>query len=112
LQTVIESYAGREAGFTLDAQGRKIERKAGYVVGVRNFPSARELSEFIVSHPRYYAGYWRDETEGGREYFDAVQIFDRFSDALAAGREHDQKAIFDYSTMADIRIDGREEVPS
>jgi hypothetical protein len=102
LRDAIITNAIEEDGFTLNAVGEKVRTPYGYAVGVKGFDNPDDLAEFVSRNPIYFAGFWRDEN--GKPFYDAVRIEGNLQFAIALGRAHEQRSIYNFENGETIYI--------
>jgi hypothetical protein len=82
-------------GFTLTLDGDVHRPATGYAVANGTYANLEEAMN--AAQPHEFIGYWFDP-ETGREYVEVVDIFENLLFARIAGKQRDQKAIYDFST--------------
>ena len=104
-------------GFTFNTRTGRALTGSGYVVAnppgnvvvkVPTFtPEALEkamrFNAQLLQRPGYYLGGWRNE-ETGIVHLEVSQVFEDRDEAIAEGRARREIAIFDLSTLSDIRL--------
>ena len=102
----------------LDGEGTMIDRYGevptkGYVVGVTGISSDeetvvgfRELVAWVAEfeNTQYYYNAWRD-AETGKVFYDAAEIYSDPQEALRAGMESGEIAIWDLANDEEIRVE-------
>ena len=96
-------------GFTINA--RTFEPiTSGYAVAIAQTQNsfgnagAARVAAYVCKHPEINAvGGWMD-SETGLYYYDATIVVDDLETALKLGRENKQIAIFNLSTLEEIRL--------
>ena len=94
---------------TYDKDGNRITRVSGYQVGLWDRPleianGSMSLSELIeeITQTAYEFGAWTDQN--GDFYVEPCVWVRNLEDALSLARGFNQIAIWDWSTMSEIRI--------
>ena len=65
--------------------------------------SAIQANAQLLQRPGYYLGGWRNE-DTGIVHLEVSQVFEDRDEAIAEGRARREIAIFDLSTLSDIRL--------
>ena len=97
-------------GATIDPWGNVPTE--GYVVGLEGIvdPALHSIDvpnwvyRMIQIHPGVYFGVWQD-SETGKVYYDAVEIYEDLQEALRAGHSRGEIAIWDLANAVEIRVE-------
>jgi hypothetical protein len=97
-------------GFTMDVYGEIISPDQGYAVGMTpsSFESVGDALSTLVSiqeewgFRNLHLGYWQDD---GQDYIDVVMVTRSREMVETLGRTMRQKAIWDFGTSSEIRLD-------
>jgi len=94
-------------GVTIDRFGDT--PTAGYVVGVEgtiNVDDINDVTEWVAKFEgtQYLYGAWKD-ADTGSHYFDAVEVYDDLQEALKAGHDRGEIAIWDLANEVEIRVE-------
>lgn len=104
---LIRSIINTNDGFTVDANGRPVEKNNGYFVSLvqtqNNDVSNIDDVILIASSLNTFIGGWNDQTTG-RYYLDASIWIDDIEQAKKFGRLNSQLAIWDIANNTEIRL--------
>lgn len=117
----VRDHLAESGGFTFNPRtGRFVTDRSGFVVAnpKGNVPVVvasltpdalfdaawRNLS--LLRKAGHYLGGWQDKTTG-KVYLEVSEVFPSRDDAIAAATARGELAIFDLSTLSDIRLDAR-----